>query len=47
MLIFKDLLNSNLHQEMIRTDSFNSGVYLYSIEIDGFKLHSGKVNIVK
>ena len=47
MLIFKDLLNSNLYQEMIRTGSFNSGVYLYSVEIDGFELHTGKVSIVK
>ena len=47
MRIFKDLLNSNLYQEMIRSGSFNSGVYLYSVEIDGHEIYTGKLNIVK
>ena len=43
----ENFISSSPHQEMIRNDSLNTGVFLYSIEIEGRQIKSGKVSIVK
>jgi hypothetical protein len=40
-------LSTDLHHEYIKTNNLYSGVYLYSVELDGIKIFSNKINIVK
>ena len=40
-------INSKNHIEELRLNGYNTGVFLYSIEIEGRQIKSGKVSIVK